>query len=174
MHRTAPILLGLCLFAAASAASGAGDDEHAHDHDARDAGGFPFGAPGEAARVSRTIEVIARDIAFDRSTIHVRPGETVRFVIRNAGQLLHEFNLGTRPMHEQHQDAMREMMQEGDLGATRVTSDAHHDHPNSVLLEPGETRELIWRFEHVHDVQAACNVPGHYQAGMHAEIAFTH
>ncbi len=42
-----------------------------------------------------------------------------------------------------------------------------HDHPNSVMVQPGRTKELIWHFAEVDQVRFGCNVPGHYQAGMH-------
>ena len=38
-------------------------------------------------------------------------GETVRFVVTNTGQLVHEFNLGTPQMHAQHQAEMQMMVQ---------------------------------------------------------------
>ena len=45
-----------------------------------------------------------------------------------------------------------------------------HDDPNSVLLRPGETKELIWRFAGGMTLEFACNVPGHYEAGMVGEL----
>ena len=45
-----------------------------------------------------------------------------------------------------------------------------HDDPNSLLLEPGETGEVIWTFPEETDLVLACNVPGHRAAGMNGEI----
>ena len=45
-----------------------------------------------------------------------------------------------------------------------------HSHSNSVLLSPGEKAELIWKFSNTVDIEAACNVPGHYDVGMIAKI----
>ena len=45
-----------------------------------------------------------------------------------------------------------------------------HTHTNSVLLEPNETAEIIWKFNTDAKLEAACNVPGHYEAGMIAKI----
>ena len=47
-----------------------------------------------------------------------------------------------------------------------------HDDPNSVLLEPGQSKEVIWKFSDKGNIEFACNVPGHYQAGMYGEISF--
>jgi uncharacterized cupredoxin-like copper-binding protein len=41
-----------------------------------------------------------------------------------------------------------------------------HNDPNSVLLEPGKSAEVIWRFAKAGELEFACNVPGHYDAGM--------
>ena len=46
-----------------------------------------------------------------------------------------------------------------------------HDHSNSVLLSPGEKGELVWKFNNKAKIEAACNVPGHYEVGMIAKIS---
>ena len=45
-----------------------------------------------------------------------------------------------------------------------------HSHNNSVLLEPNEEGEIIWKFLNAVNIEIACNVPGHYQAGMVAAV----
>jgi uncharacterized cupredoxin-like copper-binding protein len=45
-----------------------------------------------------------------------------------------------------------------------------HDDPNSVLLEPGQRQEVIWKFSDNSNIEFACNVPGHYQAGMYGDV----
>ena len=47
-----------------------------------------------------------------------------------------------------------------------------HDDPNSVLLEPGQSKEVVWKFSEKGKIEFACNVPGHYQAGMDGEVNF--
>lgn len=34
------------------------------------------------------------DINYSQKTIDAKPGETVRFVLKNEGTLMHEFNIG--------------------------------------------------------------------------------
>src|SRR3546814_3359008 len=41
-----------------------------------------------------------------------------------------------------------------------------HDDPNSLLLEPGKSGEIVWTFTKAMELEFACNVPGHYDAGM--------
>ena len=45
-----------------------------------------------------------------------------------------------------------------------------HSHANSVLLEPNKSGEIIWKFNTNSKLEAACNVPGHYESGMIAKI----
>lgn len=129
------------------------------------------GRPADASDATRTIEVEMTDNRYSLSEIDVAKGEVVRFVIHNRGQLVHEFNIGTPGMHASHQDEMLAMMQSGKMSPTKMMhghgGKMAHDDPNSILLNPGESKELVWRFgEQVKGLEFACNVPGHYQAGM--------
>ena len=45
-----------------------------------------------------------------------------------------------------------------------------HSHSNSVLLEPNQIGEIIWKFSTDLNLEAACNIPGHYDVGMIAKI----
>lgn len=45
-----------------------------------------------------------------------------------------------------------------------------HDDANSVLVEPGKSAELTWAFDKATRLEFACNVPGHYQAGMKGDL----
>ena len=45
-----------------------------------------------------------------------------------------------------------------------------HSHSNSVLLEPKQKGEIIWKFDNAVNIEVACNVPGHYQVGMIAKV----
>ncbi|RDD62044.1 cupredoxin domain-containing protein [Ferruginivarius sediminum] len=152
-----------------------------------------FGHPGQTAEVDRTIRVEARDIDFGHDEIKVRAGETVRFVVRNTGQMQHEFTIGPPAVQKAHRAQMTEMMQSGHGGGDghHGGDDAHHGgdddhhggqghhqaanasghgHGNAVMVQPGETKELIWHFERVKDVKFGCNVPGHYEAGMRGDF----
>lgn len=172
------LLAGAWLWATVAIASGTHTGGHADE--------FTFGKPGQLSQVSRTVNVMATEMAFKPSRIQVKDGETVRFVVHNQGQLLHEFNIGTPALHEEHQEEMQEMMAHGMLTSTGMphpTTGRHpgshghhddrprvHDDPNSILLEPGETKELIWTFDKAQSLQFACNVPDHYEAGMQGRI----
>ncbi|MDN3519047.1 cupredoxin family protein [Aquisalimonas lutea] len=153
------VLAATLLAAATAATAGPSGESHSHSH-----GNMAGGQPGKPDAVDRTIRIDAADIEFDRQKIEVEAGETIRFVITNTGQLDHDFTLGTPAMQRAHQEEMREMMAEGGMQG--------HDDPNAVMLEPGQTKELIWRFAEADELEFACNVPGHYEAGMRGEIVF--
>lgn len=129
------------------------------------------------------MEIVLTDNRYDPEKVSVAIGETIRFVLRNQGQLVHEFNIGTAAMHAAHQKEMMMMVEHGVLEADRINHDRmkmdmgggktmEHDDPNSVLLEPGKTGEVIWKFSEKADIEFACNVPGHYEAGMVGEFRF--
>lgn len=114
------------------------------------------GAPAEADQADRTIELTALDtMMFEPATVEVSAGDNITFVVTNRGQTAHEFTLGDAAMQQEHADA-REHMPGG----------MPHDLPNSIRLEPGETKELTWRFGHSGTLEYACHEPGHYEAGM--------
>jgi uncharacterized cupredoxin-like copper-binding protein len=138
---------------------------------------YDFGQPAPAARASRSVEVVMGDMSFDPKAVDIKAGETIRFVLVNKGQLLHEFNLGDAAMHAAHQQEMLKMQQSGMLTPTAMKEMDHgsmagmdhgmkHDDPNSVLVPPGKTAELTWTFTKATSLEFACNIPGHYQAGM--------
>lgn len=144
-----------------------------------------FGEPGKASEASRTVEIVMGDNYFEPEGLEIRAGETVRFVVKNEGEFLHEFNLGTAAMHAEHQEEMMAMMESGMMTATGMSHDmanmdhssmdmsGHvHDDPNSILVEPGKTQELVWKFAATTGLEFACNVPGHYDSGMMGEIKF--
>lgn len=148
---------------------------------------FAFGHPGDAAKATRTVEVTLGDMYFEPKSLNVKKGETVRFVLVNKGQLLHEFNLGDAAMHAAHQQEMLKMAASGMLTPTGMKHHmagmdhgmAHgdgamkHDDPNSMLVEPGKTAELTWTFADATGLEFACNIPGHYQAGMVGKVAIS-
>ena len=164
----------------ATARAAEGPAGHTHNTSA-------IGEPAKATASTRTIPVTLIDNAFEPETIKIKAGETVRFVLSNAGQLLHEFNLGTAAMHAEHQKEMAMMVEHGMITPTGMDEkmmkmdhsqmpggqSMKHDDPNSVLVAPGETKELVWRFTKAVELEFACNIPGHYESGMVGKVDFT-
>lgn len=145
--------------------------------------GMTVGKPGVASEATRTVEIVMTDNRYEPESISVEAGETVRFVVHNRGELVHEFNIGTAAMHTAHQKDMAVMAEHGALMADRIDRarmmmdmgggrTMEHKDPNAVLLEPGQSGEVVWTFSEPAEIEFACNVPGHYEAGMVGNIRF--
>jgi uncharacterized cupredoxin-like copper-binding protein len=120
----------------------------------------PIGRPGDAKRVSRTVEVsMDDDMRFKPASISVKRNETIRFVVRNVGKLKHEMVLGRLGDLKQHALAMR------------ASPAMEHEEPNAVEVDPGKTGTLVWQFTRAGTVDFACLEPGHFEAGMVGRVA---
>jgi uncharacterized cupredoxin-like copper-binding protein len=114
-----------------------------------------WGIAGDARQASRTIEVsMGDDMRFSPDRIALRQGDTVRFKLRNRGQLLHEFVIGTQPALDAHAALMQKF------------PTMAHDEPYMAHVAPGQTGEIVWTFNRAGDFGFACLIAGHYQAGM--------
>lgn len=144
---------------------------------------FPFGQAVKAAPATRTVTITLKDNLYEPETVAVKAGETVRFVIVNKGDLLHEFALGQPNDHAKHQEMMKTMVDHGMITATGINHEAmkmdmgpgghaHGPESASVLVEPGQQGELTWKFAKAMTLEFACTIPGHYEAGMVGTIDF--
>ena len=96
---------------------------------------------------------------FEPASIQVKQGETVRFVVRNAGQIKHEMNLGTEKELLEHLEVMKKF------------PNMEHDEPWMAHVPPGKTAEIVWKFNRPGNFEFACLIAGHYEAGMVGGIA---
>jgi uncharacterized cupredoxin-like copper-binding protein len=117
---------------------------------------------GSGVVIERTIEVDANDgMRFDPGTIHAHEGETIAFEVTNSGQIEHEFVIGDAETQAEHADDM----------ASEEDGDGHSDgETNAVTVQPGETKTLVYTFGEVGELEYACHIPGHYEAGMKGTI----
>lgn len=122
------------------------------------------GQPGEAADVTRSIDIIMREtddgaMIYEPNSVTVKKGDTIRFAIRNKGELEHEFVLDEHAGLMKHMEVMMK------------APDMEHDDPNSVRLDPGMDGEIIWTFANTGEFEFGCLIPGHYQSGMKGTVA---
>ena len=140
-----------------------------------------IGSKGKESEVSRVIKVVMYDNYYEPSSFQIKSGETIKFEVENAGELVHEFNIANKMMHKKHQPEMEKMVENEILFAdsidkvkmkkmAKMDKSMGHSHSNSVLLEPKQKGDIIWKFENAVNIEVACNVPGHYQAGMIAKV----
>jgi uncharacterized cupredoxin-like copper-binding protein len=158
-------LLTLALGLATTAAFAAG--EHGGSHSSM-----------SNADVDRTIRVEAGDMWFDPEKLNIAPGETIKFEIVNTGNVEHEFVIGDAEAQEAHRKMMQEMGGShggggghGGHGGHGMAEGEHGGSMPSVTIAPGDTAELVWTApQNVDGLQYACNIPGHYEAGMYGNI----
>ena len=140
-----------------------------------------IGEKGNSADVSKVITVKMYDNYYEPSKFEIKKNQTIKFIVYNYGEFVHEFNIATKKMHLKHQPEMMKMVENEILLANRIDKkkmkelskkdhSMSHSHSNSVLLEPNQRGEIIWKFNTEAELEAACNVPGHYEAGMIAKI----
>ena len=140
-----------------------------------------IGEKGNPTKVSKVIEVRMYDNYYEPSKFEIKKNQTIKFIVYNYGELVHEFNIATKAMHLKHQPEMMKMVENEILLVDRIDKkkmkelskkdhSMSHSHSNSLLLEPNQSAELIWKFSTDTNLEAACNVPGHYEAGMIAKI----
>ena len=140
-----------------------------------------IGEKGDPTKIDRTIEIEMYDNYYYPAQIEVQKGETIKFIVKNLGELVHEYNIGTKEMHIKHQPEMAKLVEHEILLADKIDHkkmkemgkkdhSLGHSHANSVLLEPKETGEIIWKFTKNISLEMACNMPGHYEAGMVGKI----
>ena len=84
MKRSRPQLLVTALLFAAVAQASAQTSSSAPS----------IGQQAQATPATRTVFIKMDDISYGQKSIDVKPGETVRFVLKNEGALMHEFNIG--------------------------------------------------------------------------------
>ncbi len=133
-----------------------GSVAQAHGHDEHAAA---FGLPGDPQNVSRTVEITMSDaMRFNPASVSVQRNETIRFVLKNEGQLRHEMVLGT----------IKELKEHAALMIKFPTME--HSDPNQASVLPGQTGELVWKFTKTGSVDFACLQPGHYDAGMKGQV----
>ncbi|KLK90098.1 copper resistance protein [Microvirga vignae] len=137
----------------------AGPGEAGHSHRT-----FAAGEPGDPKKpVARTIEVTMKEtedakMLFEPNKVEIKRGDQVKFVLKNHGQVDHEFMLDTVERNAKHKIAMEK------------NPDMEHDDPNGKRLAPKGSNEIVWRFTKAGTFEFACLIPGHYESGMHGTV----
>ena len=126
-------------------------------------GHYSFGEPGDPAKVTRTVQVeLTDEMQILHGPLKIEQGETIRFVIQNKGETVHEFAVGDTPSQRAHALMMKKMP---DM--------VHDEDPSAVTVEPGATKELVWSFNKPiqGQIEFACHIAGHFEAGMSSKVA---
>lgn len=154
------------VLAASLASPALASGTHAGGHHGEEADAMAVVKPGKRKDASKTIRVTMKetadgDMLFEPAKVSVRKGQTVRFIVSNAGELDHEFVLDEHESLIKHKALMEKF------------PEMEHDDPNAVRLEPGKKGEIIWTFTNGGQFEFACLIPGHYEAGMRGDLTVT-
>lgn len=151
----AALLAVIAATAANQAMAGAGPKGHTHAI-------FNAGTPGDPNKPFRIIEMTAKEgdgvMAFEPAKIVVQQGEQIKFVIKNAGELDHEFMLESFEANKKH---AVEMLKNPEM---------EHDDPNGKRIVSKKQAEIVWKFSKPGTFEYACLIPGHYDAGMRGVV----
>lgn len=160
MRNATMLALAFAALGNVSTALAHGDERHAvSKFDPKRAEQKPFGIAADPKRAQRTMTITMYDqMRFVPESIVVRTGETVRFVVRNEGKLLHELVLGTGDELAKHAELMRKF------------PNMEHEEPHMLHVKPGQSGDLVWTFNKSGEFRFACLVAGHYEAGMKGRI----
>ncbi|MEI8595848.1 copper-resistant cuproprotein CopI [Photobacterium sp. Hal280] len=121
------------------------------------AGMSAVGMPAQGAKPDKVVHVILSDdmkIRFKKD-VQIEANDVVQFVVMNTGKIDHEFSIGSMAEQLKHREMMRNM-----------TTGHAHDSGSTVTVKPGQAKQLRWYFHGEPDVELACNIPGHAEAGM--------
>ncbi len=119
-----------------------------------------WGIAGDAKAAKRTINIAMTDqMRFLPDKIEVKQGETIKFVLKNEGKMLHEMVIGTKKELEEHAALMLKF------------PNMEHEEPYMAHVAAGKSGAIIWTFNRAGDFDFACLIAGHYQAGMVGKIS---
>jgi uncharacterized cupredoxin-like copper-binding protein len=153
-------LAAAALLALASSAAIAHGDAHGKAKAPPEADGeTAFGKSADASKASRTVKITMSDtMRFSPDKLQVKRGETVRFVVTNAGKTMHELVLGRMDDLKQHAALMRQY------------PNMEHDEPYMAHVAPDKSETIAWTFSKSGDFYYGCLIPGHFEAGMIGKV----
>jgi len=118
-----------------------------------------FGREGDPTKVSRTVRIDMSDkMRFTPASLTIKQGETVKFVAKNGGKVMHEMVIGSMKELKEHAEMMRKH------------PTMEHDEPYMAHVAPGKTETMVWQFTKAGEFNFGCLVPGHFEAGMVGKI----
>ena len=98
-----------------------------------------------------TVDIGIHYSEFSISTLRVREGTLVRFLVHNDDPIHHEFIVGPESVHLRHEHG---------------TEATHPPVPGEVSIAPDDVGETFYRFDQPGRLMFACHLPGHFAYGM--------
>lgn len=114
-----------------------------------------WGREGDPKKATRTVTITMSDaMRYTPDRLTVKAGETVTFIVKNEGKVMHELVIGTEKELKAHAEVMRKH------------PGMEHDEPYMAHVAPGKQETLTWQFTRSGDFLFGCLIPGHFEAGM--------
>lgn len=154
------ILAGLVLALTSTTALAHGKKKHGEDKaPEREMVSTEFGVTGNPQAVSRTFTLTMSDeMTFTPNAFTVNAGDTVKFVVKNGGEELHEMVIGRTEDLKKHAAMMVKF------------PGMEHEDPYMTHVDPSQNGEIIWTFSKAGAFEFGCLIPGHFDAGMRGTI----
>ncbi|MEZ8111395.1 cupredoxin family protein [Vibrio splendidus] len=114
------------------------------------------GMPAQGAKPDKVVHVLLSDdmkITF-KNKVDIEQNDVVQFVVMNTGKIDHEFSIGSASEQLEHREMMKNM------------GNHAHESGSTVTVKPGKAKQILWHFHGDNNVEFACNIPGHAEAGM--------
>ena len=140
-----------------------------------------IGEKGDPNKIDRVVNIKMYDNYYEPNLVKIKKGETIKFIIENLGEMVHEYNIGSKKMHINHQLEMQKLIDHEIILVDKIDKikmkkmskmdhSLSHSHTNSVMLEPKTSGVIIWKFTKDINLEMACNIPGHYETGMFGNL----
>ena len=140
-----------------------------------------IGEKGDPNKVDRVVNIKMYDNYYEPNVVKIKKGETIKFIVQNLGEMVHEYNIGTKEMHIKHQPEMQKLIDHEIITVDKIDRikmkkmskmdhSLGHSHANSIMLEPKTSGVIIWKFTKNTNLEMACNIPGHYESGMFGKL----
>lgn len=118
-----------------------------------------FGREGDPKKASRTVRIDMSDkMRFTPASLAIKQGETVKFVVKNSGKVMHEMVIGSMKELKEHAEMMKKH------------PGMEHEEPYMAHVSPGKTETITWQFTKAGEFNFGCLIPGHFEAGMVGKI----
>ncbi len=118
-----------------------------------------FGREGDPKKATRTVRIDMSDkMRFTPASLAIKQGETVKFVVKNSGKVMHEMVIGSMQELKEHAEVMKKH------------PTMEHEEPYMAHVAPGKAETITWQFTKAGEFHFGCLIPGHFEAGMVGRI----
>ena len=114
--------------------------------------------PSKPSAVREVTVTMTDELRFQPESVTVAAGETVRFVVHNAGATDHEFLIGDEAAQARFASEMADGHDDAHMGGA------------GIALGAGESGDFTYAFGEPGELLIGCHEPGHYDGGMVARI----